>query len=90
VTLTGPTPTVSTLEAIADAFSRHDLDAIMDFFTDDATFDFPRGPDPWGQRYEGKAAVREGLAKRFAGIPDVPTATTTTSSPATAAPRNGP
>ncbi len=64
-------PTVSTLQAIADAFNRHDLGAIMDFFTDDAVFDFPRGPDPWGQRHEGKAAVREGLAKRFAGIPDV-------------------
>jgi ketosteroid isomerase-like protein len=31
----------------------------------------PRGPDPWGQRFVGKAAVREGLASRFEGLPDV-------------------
>jgi ketosteroid isomerase-like protein len=63
--------TVATFEAILDAFNRHDLDAIMAFFAEDATLDTPRGPDPWGRRYEGKAAVREGLAARFAGIPDV-------------------
>lgn len=27
--------------------------------------------DPFGMRYTGKAAVREGLAGRFTGIPDV-------------------
>ena len=64
-------PTAGTLKAIADAFNRHDLDAIMTFFTDDAVFESPRGPDPWGRRFEGKAAVRTGLAARFAGIPDV-------------------
>jgi steroid delta-isomerase-like uncharacterized protein len=64
-------PTVSMLQAIADAFNQHDLDAIMDLFADDAVFESPRGPDPWGRRFEGKAAVREGLAARFAGIPDV-------------------
>jgi steroid delta-isomerase-like uncharacterized protein len=61
----------ATLQAIADAFNRHDLDAIMAFFADDAVFEAPRGPDPFGRRFEGKAAVREGLAARFAGIPDV-------------------
>ena len=64
-------PTVETLQAIADAFNRHDLDAIMSFFTDDAVFESPRGPDPFGRRFEGRAAVREGLAARFSGIPDV-------------------
>jgi hypothetical protein len=33
--------------------------------------DMPRGPEPWGVRYEGKAQVREGITGRFAGIPDV-------------------
>jgi len=64
-------PTVSTLQAITDAFNRHDLDAIMSCFADDAVFESPRGPDPHGRRFEGKAAVREGLAARFSGIPDV-------------------
>jgi len=61
----------STLKDMLDAFNRHDLDAITDFFAEDAVFEMPRGPDPWGKRYVGKAAVREGLATRFAGLPDV-------------------
>jgi steroid delta-isomerase-like uncharacterized protein len=63
--------TVDTLKQILDAFNRHDLDAIMEYFADDCTFDFPRGPEPSGQRFIGKANVREGLASRFKGIPDV-------------------
>ena len=62
---------VATLEAILDAFNRHDLDAIMTFFAEDAVLETPRGSDPWGTRFEGTAAVRAGLAARFAGIPDV-------------------
>jgi ketosteroid isomerase-like protein len=63
--------TVATLAEILDAFNRHDLDAIMTLFAEDATLDTPRGPDSWGRRFVGKAAVREGLAARLAGIPDV-------------------
>ena len=62
---------VETLEAIADAFNAHDLDAIMEFFADDCSLDMPRGPEPWGQRFTGRAAVREALATRFEGLPDV-------------------
>ena len=65
------TITVETLKQVLDAFNRHDLDAIMTYFSDDCTFDFPRGPEPYGQRFVGKAMVREGLASRFKGIPDV-------------------
>ena len=64
-------PTTAQLEAFLDAFNRHDLDAIMDFFADDCTFDLPRGRDPWGRRYAGKDEVRAGLATRFEGLPDV-------------------
>ena len=63
--------TVETLKMIADAFNRHDLDAIMEFFAEDCSMDLPRGPDAWGQRFVGKVAVREGVASRFAGLPDV-------------------
>jgi ketosteroid isomerase-like protein len=62
---------VETLKAIADAFNAHDLDAIMSFFTEDCSFDMPRGPEPWGKRFVGKPEVREGLASRFRGLPDV-------------------
>jgi ketosteroid isomerase-like protein len=59
------------LNQLLDAFNRHDLDAIMEHFAEDATLDLPRGSRPWGQRFTGKAAVREGLASRFKGLPDV-------------------
>jgi steroid delta-isomerase-like uncharacterized protein len=63
--------TVETLKAFLAAFNRHDLDAIMSFFADDCVLYMPRGPEPWGTRFMGKDAVREGLASRFAGLPDV-------------------
>jgi ketosteroid isomerase-like protein len=63
--------TVATLQEIMDAFHSHDVDAVMAFFADDATMEMPRGADPWGARFVGKAAVREGIAARFAGLPDV-------------------
>jgi ketosteroid isomerase-like protein len=63
--------TVETLRQLLDAFNRHDLDAVMSFFADDCVLEMPRGPEPWGQRYQGKAEVRKGLATRFEGIPDV-------------------
>jgi ketosteroid isomerase-like protein len=66
-----PDGSVATLKAITAAFNAHDLDAIMEFFADDCSLDMPRGPDPWGKRFTGKAAVREGLAARLKGLPDV-------------------
>ena len=63
--------TIETLERLLDAFNAHDLDAVMSFFADDCVLEMPRGPDPWGRRLEGREQVREGLASRFAGIPDV-------------------
>jgi ketosteroid isomerase-like protein len=62
---------LETLKAILDAFNRHDLDAIMSHFAEDCVFESPRGPDRWGRRFVGRQAVRDGLAARFEGIPDV-------------------
>lgn len=59
------------LQEVLDAFNRHDLDAIMSYFAEDAVFETPRGPDAWGRRFAGKDEVRRGLAARFEGIPDV-------------------
>jgi len=63
--------TVETLKQFVAAFNAHDLDAAMNFVADDCELIMPRGPEPWGQRYVGKAEVRKGLATRFEGIPDV-------------------
>ena len=62
---------LAVLNEVLDAFNRHDLEAIMSHFADDCVFESPRGPDPWGRRFVGKREVREGLAARFEGIPDV-------------------
>jgi ketosteroid isomerase-like protein len=62
---------IALLEDICDAFNAHELDRIMSFFAKDCILQMPRGPDSYGRRYEGKAAVREGLAARFTGLPDV-------------------
>jgi ketosteroid isomerase-like protein len=70
-TMTESSVSVATLEGFLAAFNAHDLDAIMQFFADDCELLMPRGKEPWGTRYVGKAAVREGLATRFSGIPDV-------------------
>ena len=44
-----------TAKALLNAFNAHDLDAVMEFFSDDCSLDMPRGPEPWGQRFVGKA-----------------------------------
>ena len=59
------------LEELVSAFNAHDLDQIMTVFTDDCVLETPRGDRPWGPRFEGPDAVREGLAQRFRGLPDV-------------------
>jgi ketosteroid isomerase-like protein len=68
---TEQTVTLETLKQFLDAFNRHDLDAIMEYFADDCFMDLPRGSDPWGTRLMGKAQVRGGCASRFASLPDV-------------------
>ena len=61
----------SALRELVAAFNAHDLDRIMEFFTDDCVLETPRGAEPFGTRFTGRDAVREGFAARFAGIPDV-------------------
>jgi ketosteroid isomerase-like protein len=61
----------STLMGLREAFNAHDLDRIMAYFSDDCVLEMPRGSKPWGSRFEGKQNVREALATRFEGLPDV-------------------
>src|SRR5690606_32132184 len=53
------------------AFNAHEPHRIMAHFAEDCVLETPRGPDPWGTRYAGKEGVRQGLATRFTGLPDV-------------------
>ena len=63
--------TIELLEAIGDAFNRHDVDGVMSFFADDGVFDKAAGPDIWGKRYVGKADIRAEFAALFEAMPDI-------------------
>ena len=62
--------TVADLQAFADAFNRHDADAIMGFMTDDCVFEASAGPDACGERFVGPAAVRAGFSDVWKCYPD--------------------
>ena len=62
--------TTEVLQAFADAWNRHDVDAIMSFMTDDCVFESSSGPDVCGTRYAGREAVRAGFAEVWAMFPD--------------------
>src|SRR4051794_24515432 len=62
---------VDVLRRIAKGFDQHDLDAIMEHFTDDCVFESPRGSHANGTIFNGRDAVRAAFASRFSGIPDV-------------------
>jgi taurine dehydrogenase small subunit len=59
------------MQRLGQGFARHDVDAILDGFTDDGIFDITQGPDPCGERFKGKPAIRKALENFFAAIPDV-------------------
>ena len=58
------------LEDFAEAWNRHDLDALMSMMTDDGVFDASAGPDVTGQRSEDTQAVRAAYAAVFETFPD--------------------
>lgn len=62
--------TIATLEAFADAWNRHDVEALMTFMDDDCVFEASAGPDVCGTRHVGREAVRAGFAEVFAAYPD--------------------
>jgi steroid delta-isomerase-like uncharacterized protein len=66
------TPDVSAdaLLAFADAFNRHDADAIVSFMTEDCVFESSAGPDACGTRYAGREAVRAGFVEVWTAFPD--------------------
>src|SRR5258706_15024026 len=50
--------TIEVLQAFADAWNRHDVEALMSFMSDDCVFESSAGPDICGTRYAGHEAVR--------------------------------
>lgn len=82
-------PSADLLREFTATFNTRDLDAVMNYFTDDAVFESPRGPDPWGTRFEGRERVREAWPPDSRDCPSSTTARTTISWSATAAPPSG-
>ncbi len=62
--------TTEVLRAFADAWNRHDGDALMSFMAEDCVFEASAGPEVWGTRYAGREAVRAGFAEVWATFPD--------------------
>lgn len=58
------------LQRFADAWNRHDLDALMSMMTDDCVFDASAGSEVNGERNEGAQAVRAAYAAVFETFPD--------------------
>jgi ketosteroid isomerase-like protein len=56
---------------VCDDFNRHDVDAILGKFTDDAIWLASRGTAPEGRRLSGKDQIRMMLDQRFTSIPDM-------------------
>jgi steroid delta-isomerase-like uncharacterized protein len=64
------TVTPDFLQAFADAWNRHDVDALMTFMTPDCVFEASAGAQVCGQRFEGSQAVRAAFADVWATFAD--------------------
>jgi ketosteroid isomerase-like protein len=58
------------LEAFADAWNRHDVDALMEMMTTDCVFAASGGHAVDGERHEGHQAVRAAYIAVFEQYPD--------------------
>lgn len=61
---------IADLEKFANAFNRHDADAIMSLMTEDCVFISSSGADPEGTRIEGADAVRKAFIAVWEAYPD--------------------
>ncbi len=62
--------TIEFLKAFADAWNRHDVDALMSFMTEDCIFEASAGPEVCGARSEGRETVRGAFAEVWVTFPD--------------------
>ena len=62
--------TIEVLQGFADAWNRHDVDALMSFMSAECVFESSAGPDICGTRYAGPEAVRAAFAEVWTTFPD--------------------
>lgn len=70
MTTNNPPVTSQTLADFADAWNRHDLDALMGFMHDDCVFHAVAGPDLLGRTFTGRTEVAEGFKAAWTNLPD--------------------
>ena len=59
-----------TLAEFADAWNRHDLDALMGFMHEDCLFHAVAGPDLLGRTFAGLTEVSDGFKAAWTSFPD--------------------
>jgi len=59
------------VDAIGTAFNKNNIDEVMGFFAEDATFDHAAGPEIHGKRFEGKDAIRAVFDGLFQNVENV-------------------
>lgn len=52
-------------------WNAHDVEGAMALMTDDCLWEFTRGSEPHGTRFEGTAAVRAAIANAFETMPNI-------------------
>jgi dienelactone hydrolase len=68
--LVPPAVTVADLDAFAQAWNRHDIEALMSFMAPACVFHSSSGPDASGTRHVGQEAVRAAYQKAWTDFPD--------------------
>jgi len=53
-----------------DAWNSHDVERLMDLFSDDCIFDASMGTESVGQRFSGRGAVRSAFVDVLESMPD--------------------
>lgn len=62
--------TIAQLQAFADAWNRHDVEALMRFMTQDCVFEASAGPDACGASHVGAEAVKAAFSDVWKIFPD--------------------
>jgi ketosteroid isomerase-like protein len=67
---TAPAMTEERLLEALEAWNSHDVDRVLAFMVDDATYHASVGDEHLGRTYVGREQVREGVERFFATYPD--------------------
>jgi len=62
--------TIAQLQAFADAWNRHDVEALMRFMTQDCVFEASAGPQACGASHVGAEAVKAAFSDVWKTFPD--------------------